>query len=514
MNFMDCFCTKNKIHSLIKLNAFISQIAVSFIFTFIESLFLEIGEELLIKILPLSIFDDEVFLNRSFVFRLREITIYDASQINILIWTSIIGAYFLNKFGQIKNLLIFYSITIISLICTIFLPYNETNKDHTIKEISESKIKYNKVIYYLIILIALSISVGNYNLTSLQYIVCEYDAKKGFLIPYYVGLGCLVKYIYIRAICNIWEDEVREFQKPKNYQKFLLLIIIFIIICLFISFYLTYKIEIEITLLKINYKGNSDLLNLSKKKIFKEDVYKLYFGKKYKNSKNSKNSKDSKNSTELKYFFWLNLISKFEKIKWKQIINLNLYKLEFEFARRLVNLVFIFLSFIIGYIHDKHDHSGFKIFLNSGNLINIIISFIYIFIHNQANDIVKISLSYINMFFVGNYYAIMLPELIKKFGKRFILEISGFIGLSNLISRIIELYFLLNRGENKGFYFIMILQLSCSVISIIIIQLELITRNQYQNDLEDQIYENNNEKRDTEIDLKETGLKNSDNSEI
>ena len=60
----------------------------------------------------------------------------------------------------------------------------------------------------------------------------------------------------------------------------------------------------------------------------------------------------------------------------------------------------------------------------------------------------------------------------------------------------------------------MIIQLSCSIISIIIIQSELITRKQYQNDLEESMNENYNEKKDTEMDLQETGLKNSDNSEI
>ena len=229
MNFMDCFCTKNKIHSLIKLNAFISQIVVSFIFTFIESLFLEIGEELLIKILPSSIFDNEEFLNRSFVFRLREITIYDASQINILIWTSIIGAYFLNKFGRIKNLLIFYILTIFSLIMIIFLPYKPTNQDELLINISKSKIEYKKVFLYFIHLIILSVSIGNYNLHSLQYIACQYDSHKGFLIPFYVGLGCIAKYIYIRIICNIWEEHVdldlknpNDFQTNDNYKTFLI----------------------------------------------------------------------------------------------------------------------------------------------------------------------------------------------------------------------------------------------------------------------------------------------------
>ena len=139
----------NKIDILIILNAFISQIAVSFIFTIIESLFLDLSEEFIIKILPSSIFSDtnEKYYNKSFVYRLRDITVYDASQTNIIIWTSIIGAYFLNKFGRIKNLLIFYILTIISLIMIIFLPYKPTNQDELLINISKSKIEYKKVFF-------------------------------------------------------------------------------------------------------------------------------------------------------------------------------------------------------------------------------------------------------------------------------------------------------------------------------------------------------------------------------
>jgi hypothetical protein len=325
----------NKIDILIILNAFISQIAVSFIFTIIESLFLDLGEEFIIKILPSSVFSDtnENYYNKSFVYRLRDYTVYDASQTNIIIWTSIIGAYFLNKYGRIKNLLIFYILTIISLIMIIFLPYKPTNQDELLINISKSKIEYKKVFLYFIHLIILSVSIGNYNLHSLQYIACQYDSHKGFLIPFYVGLGCIAKYIYTRAICNIWEEHVEpneqtnDFQTNDHYKKFLILIVVFIIICLIISFVLTYKLEIEINLSRMRQIINKDILNLSENKNFKKDLNKLYC---------------EKGNYELYYFFILNFLSKFEKIEWKKLINFNLHDLDFEF-KRYVNLSFIFI---------------------------------------------------------------------------------------------------------------------------------------------------------------------------
>ena len=470
----------NKIDFLIILNAIISQIAVSFIFTIIESLFLDLSEEFIIKILPSSIFSDtkEKYYNKSFVYRIRDITVYDASQTNIIIWTSIIGAYFLNKFGRIKNLLIFYILTIISLIMIIFLPYKPTNQDESLIIISKSKIEYKKVFLYFIHLIILSVSIGNYNLHSLQYIACQYDSHKGFLIPFYVGLGCIAKYIYIRIICNIWEEHVdldlknpNDFQTNDNYKTFLIFIVIFIIICLILSFVLTYKIEIEINLLKMRQIINNDLLNLSEKKNFKKDLKKLYC---------------EKGNFELYYFFILNFFSKFEKIEWKKLINDNLYKLDFGF-KRCINLSFIFISFIIGHFHDKHDYKGFKKFLIFGNLANIILSLFYIIIYKISNKYVDISISFFNLFFVGNYYAIMLPELIKKYGKRYILEVSGFIGLSNLISRIIEIFFIIyGKEENDSvFFLVMIIQIICSFISLILLRKEKINRIQFQFDLED-----------------------------
>ena len=468
----------DKIDILIILNAFISQIAVSFIFTIIESLFLDLGEEFIIKILPSSVFSytDEKYYNESFVNRLRDISVYDASQTNIIIWTSIIGAYFLNKYGRIKNLLIFYILTIISLIMIIFLPYKPTNQDESLIIISKSKIEYKKVFLYFINLIILSVSIGNYNLHSLQYIACQYDSHKGFLIPFYVGLGCIVKYIYTRLICNIWEEHVdliktNDFQTNDHYKTFLILIVVFIIICLILSFVLTYKLEIEIDLLRMRQIINKDILNLSEKKNFKKDLNKLYC---------------QKGNNELYYFFILNFLSKFEKIEWKKLINFKLHDLDFEF-KRYVNLSFIFISFIIGHFHDKYDYSGFKYFLIVGNTINLILSFFLMFFYKIKNKSLNIFISYFNIFFVGNYYAIMLPELIKKYGKRYILEVSGFIGLSNLISRIIEIFFIIYGKEEKGpvFFLVMIIQIICSFISLILLRKEKINRIQFQFDLED-----------------------------
>ena len=121
------------------------------------------------------------------------------------------------------------------------------------------------------------------------------------------------------------------------------------------------------------------------------------------------------------------------------------------------------------------------------NLANIILSLFYIIIYKISNKYVDISISFFNLFFVGNYYAIMLPELIKKYGKRYILEVSGFIGLSNLISRIIEIFFILYGKEKKGvkFFLVMIIQIICSLISLILLKKEKINRIQFQFDLED-----------------------------
>ena len=467
-----------KIEILIILNAFISQIAVSFIFTIIESLFLDLGEEFIIKILPSSVFSytNEKYYNKSFVNRLRDISVYDASQTNIIIWTSIIGAYFLNKYGRIKNLLIFYILTIISLIMIIFLPYKPTNRYESLIDISNSKIEYKKVFFYFINLIILSVSIGNYNLHSLQYIACQYDSHKGFLIPFYVGLGCIAKYIYTRLICNIWEEHVdliktNDFQTNDHYKTFLILIVVFIIICLILSFVLTYKLEIEIDLLRMRQIINKDILNLSEKKNFKKDLNKLYC---------------EKGNYELYYFFILNFLSKFEKIEWKKLIKFNLFQLDFEF-KKFINLSFIFISFIIGHLHDKYDYSGFKYFLIVGNTINLILSLFLMFFYNKNNKSLNIFISYFNIFFVGNYYAIMLPELIKKYGKRYILEVSGFIGLSNLISRIIEIFFIIyGKEENDSvFFLVMIIQIICSFISLILLRKEKINRIQFQFDLED-----------------------------
>ena len=290
-------------------------------------------------------------------------------------------------------------------------------------------------------------------------------------------MGCIVKYIYTRLICNIWEEHVdpnkqtNDFQTNDHYKKFLVLIVVFIIICLILSFVLTYKLEIEIDLIRMRQIINKDILNLSEKKNFKKDIKKLYC---------------EKDNNELYYFFMLNFFSKFEKIEWKKLINDNLYKLDFEF-KKFINLSFIFISFIIGHLHDKYDYSGFKYFLIVGNTINLVLSFYLMSFYNKKNKSLNIFISYFNIFFVGNYYAIMLPELIKKYGKRYILEVSGFIGLSNLISRIIEIFFIIYGKEEKDsvFFLVMIIQIICSFISLILLRKEKINRIQFQFDLVD-----------------------------
>jgi len=131
-----------KIGKLIILNVIFSQISNSFIFSFIESLVLELVEEFLIKILPDSIFNTEPYYNRSYVLRMRDLSVYNSSQTNIIMWTSIIGAYifyYMNKkmskknkkeeknenevnFSDLYVLFFFYVISLISLIFLFFIP--------------------------------------------------------------------------------------------------------------------------------------------------------------------------------------------------------------------------------------------------------------------------------------------------------------------------------------------------------------------------------------------------------
>ncbi len=136
--------SNKKLGILIILNVIFSQISNSFIFCFIESLFLELVEEFFIKILPDNYFSDELYFNRSFALRIRDISVYDSSQTNITIWTSIIGAfiyYCINKkmsnqneeknknnknnvnFSDVFILFLFYVISLISLIFLLFIPY-------------------------------------------------------------------------------------------------------------------------------------------------------------------------------------------------------------------------------------------------------------------------------------------------------------------------------------------------------------------------------------------------------
>ena len=243
---------------------------------------------------------------------------------------------------------------------------------------------------------------------------------------------------------------------------------------------------------------NNNLLNLSEKKNFKEELKKIYC---------------EKGNLELYYLFILNFFSKFEKIEWKQLVNLKLYKLNNFVFKKFVNFSYIIVSFIIGRIYDKHDYPGFKFFLNLGNLMNIIFSLIFIFIHNKTNKTFDIILSYINLFFVGNYYAIMLPELIKKYGKRYIFEVSGFIGLSNIISRIIEIYFIIDRKELKGYklLFIMIFQICCSIISILLLRLKKISSFQFQFDLYELSESNYTNINESIININDLNLPNNDN---
>ena len=96
----------NYLGKLIIINVIISQISNTFILSFIENLFLELVEEFLIKILPDYLFCNEPYYNSSFAIRIRDLSVYDFSQTNITIWTSLIGAfiyYYINDKMSNKN---------------------------------------------------------------------------------------------------------------------------------------------------------------------------------------------------------------------------------------------------------------------------------------------------------------------------------------------------------------------------------------------------------------------------
>ena len=486
-----------KIGILIIINVIFSQISTTFIFSFIESLFLELVEEFFIKILPDYFFSNELYYNRSFALRIRDISVYDSSQTNITIWTSIIGAfiyYYINNKIENQNnkeqknvnlsdlliLLLFYVISVISLIFLIFLPYEETNKTFSLKEISNQSINLKKIIPYFLILISLSISIGNYNMHSIQYLTYYYKAYKGILMPLFIGFACIIKFFIIKLICNIWGEDNKEYQSNKNYKFFILIIISIIFFCFIISIIFTYLIEKEINILNEQNKEEElrDLIIKIKPKNLINDIYKLYCNNKYK---------------ELYYFLLINLLSKFEKIEWKNNINLNLYLLNFKF-KRYINLIFIVLSILIGIFHDKKDFYGFKLFLNMGNVINIISCLIYIIFYNFITNKIGYTLliSYINLFFVGNYYVIMLPELIRKYGTKYILEISGFIALTNIFSRLFEIFFIINKLNKKLEFSLLIIQIISSLSNIFLILRNKITRKQIQLDLQQLEEENKN----------------------
>ena len=212
----------NYLGKLIIINIIISQISNTFILSFIENLYLELFEEFFIKILPNYFFCNEPYFNRSFALRIRDLCVYDFSQTNITIWTSLIGAfiyYYINdkisnknenknqndvNFSDVFVLLLFYIISIISLIFLLIVPYEESNKEYSLKEISNLSMNFKKIIPYFLILISLSISIGTYNLHSIQYITYYYEAYKGLLMPCVIGIACILKYFITRGICNIY----------------------------------------------------------------------------------------------------------------------------------------------------------------------------------------------------------------------------------------------------------------------------------------------------------------------
>jgi hypothetical protein len=121
----------------------------------------------------------------------------------------------------------------------------------------------------------------------------------------------------------------------------------------------------------------------------------------------------------------------------------------------------------------------------------------------------KILISFFNLFFVGNYYIIMLPELIRKYGTKYILEISGYIALANIISNIIEIFFIINK-LNKTFEIILLFfQIIVSIYNIILIRTEKINETQYDLDIQppNEIINKSNDI-DLKMQLNELGLNN------
>jgi hypothetical protein len=215
----------------------------------------------------------------------------------------------------------------------------------------------------------------------------------------------------------------------------------------------------------------------SKPKKFKKDIYKLFCSKDYR---------------EIYYFLLINLLSKLEKIKWKNNIYRNVHSTDFyvqsidhNFNRYLI-IIFITVSIFFGIIHDKYEFKGFKFFINLGNIINIISCLIYILFYNNINDKLgyKISISFINLFFVGNYYIIMLPELIRKYGTKYILEISGFITLPNIILRIFENLFIINKLNKTIEIVLLFFQIFISLCIIYLIIIKKIKEKIYDLDLQ------------------------------
>ena len=121
-------------------NVIISQISNAFIFSFIECLFLELVEEFLIKILPDFFFNDDKYYNRSYVLRIRDLSVYDFSQTNITICTSAIGAFIFYKINEMWN-----------------KNKNEENKEN--KENKENDVNFSDVLvlflFYFISIISL-----------------------------------------------------------------------------------------------------------------------------------------------------------------------------------------------------------------------------------------------------------------------------------------------------------------------------------------------------------------------
>ena len=104
----------------------------------------------------------------------------------------------------------------------------------------------------------------------------------------------------------------------------------------------------------------------------------------------------------------------------------------------------------------------------------------------------------------------MLPELIRKYGTKYILEISGYIAIANIISNIIEIIFIINKLNKTFEIILLIFQIIVSIYNIYLILMKKIKEKIYDLDLQ-QLNESTNIV-SIVIPINEVGVQNDPNS--